>query len=200
MRNKVQTWIDSNACIKYLIPGDLTKTLSKRIEKEKLQIKLNAFNTLAVLSKQTTFLYSTDIRIKLLNKWFQRLNSHLISNLSSDWEKVINMMFFSSSLRSFSRGWDESEFPCIIQQLDISYNFSKLLDTFLIGGNDANIEEESKLRLILRVFFWEKTDEATKGAWLKQLLLHKNINYKQQAVLLYLILGPTRYISNSGGP
>ena len=85
IRNKVQSWIYSKACIYYLISGGI----HKKTEREKLELKLHACKKLAILAKRTTFLYGTSVRVQLLNKWFWEFNSTLISDSSSDWQKSI---------------------------------------------------------------------------------------------------------------
>ena len=48
LRNKIQSWIDTKACIYYLIPGGL----HKKTEREKLELKVYALTTFNIRLKR----------------------------------------------------------------------------------------------------------------------------------------------------
>ena len=191
MRNLVETWVDTNVCVHHLIPG---RALENGREEDRFKLKLTVCRQFAVLAKRTTFLYNTQRRLELVTQWFGRLNTHINGSLTGDWGKVTDVVCYSALLQTFSRGWDESEFPRVVEQLDDRYSFGQTMVKLLQGGkgkNRVSDQEEAELRLVLRSFFWDQAHEGAAGtAWLSQLLLQNNLSYRQQAVLLYLVLGP----------
>ena len=135
MRNLVQTWVDTNVCVHHLIPG---RALENNGEEDRFKLKLTVCRQFAVLAKRTTFLYNTQRRLELVTQWFGRLNTHINGRLTGDWGKVTDVVCYSAVLQTFSRGWDESEFPRVVEQLDDRYSFGQTMEKLLQGGKGKN--------------------------------------------------------------
>lgn len=67
------------------------------------------------------------------------------------------MIRFSAMVNMYTRGWDESEYPVILDGLDEKFDLSGRIQTFLTTHepDDLCVGSEMYLRLLLRSLVWD---------------------------------------------
>ena len=68
-----------------------------------------------LMSKRVSMIYSTSARLRLLSKWYERLED-IIDVYCEDgpWKDLVLRIGLASSLATFSLGWDEVEYNKIL--------------------------------------------------------------------------------------
>ena len=164
------------------------------------QPKLNEFG---VLCKRLTCLSHTSCRVSFAFTAFESsLKKHwevVLSkqpDMSVDWIKAMHLVQFMKMLHTFMRGWDESEFKNILQQInksfDITIKLSTMIDTPDVTTVDLNLE--MTLRLLLRSLVWDLVgdDYALRASWVLTTMKHfVGDNVKSQAIFLLIAFGYT---------
>ena len=152
-----------------------------------------------LLAKKVSMIAGTDNRLWMLTIWCERMEilaterySLETGDLDSRWMRLLHKVGLASALSTFILGWDEVEFPKIVDWL-------KNLEINVIIGDR---------RRVLRIFFWQFLfSDNSKASWLGYLLKaftdvnsfepleNKNRKY---AELMLCLFGPAEEVSADG--
>lgn len=156
-------------------------------------------NPFAVLCKRMTCLLNTRDRIRYAFKIFdQCLKCHqgkVTTVVSEDWKNTSYTIQFVIMLQAFMRGWDDTEFPHLLQAFDRMFSLNKKIAKFF-GSNrreDACLASEMETRLLLRCLTWDfaGNDYNYRASWILS-VMKQYVGDKphQQAMVLLLLFGP----------
>ena len=152
-----------------------------------------------LLAKKVSMIAGTDNRLRMLTIWCERMEilatehcSLEPGDLDSRWMRLLHKVGLASALSTFILGWDEVEFPKIVDWL-------KNLEINVIIGDR---------RRVLRIFFWQFLfSDNSKASWLGYLLKaftdvnsfepseNKNRKY---AELMLCLFGPAEEVGADG--
>merc|ERR1719369_1590894 len=111
--------------------------------------------------------------------------------LSDDWIRAMHFVQFMKMLHTFTRGWDESEFIGVLNQLDHSFHITNKFAN-LIEMSDVSkvpLEVEMKLRLMLRSLVWDLVgdDYSLRASWISSTLRYFSGNDSKQQAMFFLV-------------
>ena len=152
LRDKIISWIQSKSFCSWLLkevnfsPG--------QDDEEETDKWIEISSQFGILAKRASMIYSTSMRLRLLSKWYERVEDMVVEHYSQDevWPGMLRKIGLASALASFSLGWDEVE-------------FNKILGWLRDGVEEQEISGD--LRRILRLYLWQfLNNDITKGSWL----------------------------------
>ena len=153
VRDKIITWIQSRAFHKKV---ERNLTFAPLFEEEGVDKWIDMTGQFGLMSKRVSMIYSTSARLRLLSKWYERLED-IIDVYCEDgpWKDLVLRIGLASSLATFSLGWDEVEYNKILGWVRDNE------ETALYGNN----------RRLLRIYFWQfVSTDTTKASWLSFIL------------------------------
>ena len=152
---------------------------------------LQVMGEVGLLAKRVSMIANTDERLGMLSGWYDRMKSNWPKCYSSKdvidakWMVLLRKIGLASSLSSFILGWDEVEFPKIVEWLCN-------LERNVITGDR---------RRVLRIFCWQFLfSDNSKASWLGYLLKTftdvepfepKGCKDRKYADLMLCLFGPT---------
>ena len=154
---------------------------------------LQVMGEVGLLAKRVSMIAHTDDRLRMLSTWFDRMKDlrpkcyNLKVALDIKWIVLLRNIGLASALATFILGWDEVEFPKIVDWLNLERN--------VITGDR---------RRVLRIYFWQFLfSDNSKASWLGYFLktftdvdpfeLRENKDRKY-AELILCLFGPTEDI------
>lgn len=117
-------------------------------------------------------------------------------NVSKDWKYTVHVIQFFTMLHTFVRGWDDSEFPLLLDEISDRFNMKKKINSLIEcckKGKDLPLATEMELRLLTRCLSWDVAgnDYGHRAAWLLAILEYfVGEDHKQQAMVFLLMFGP----------
>jgi len=106
------------------------------------------------------------------------------------------VMQFFTMLHTFIRGWDESEFPLLLDEVTKRFHVKRKINSLFEcsdNGHDLALATEMELRLLMRSLAWDVAgnDYGHRAAWLLAIIkYYVGSNPKQQALIFLLMFGP----------
>ena len=160
---------------------------------------LEVMGQVGLLAKRVSMIAGTDNRLRMLTIWYERMEilptehcSLETGDLDSRWLRLLHMIGLASALSTFILGWDEVEFPKIV-------DWVRSLEMKVITGNR---------RRVLRIFFWQFLfSDNSKAIWLGYLLKaftdaiffeSKENKDQEYAELMLCLFGPAEEVSSDG--
>jgi len=117
-------------------------------------------------------------------------------NTSKDWKYTIHVMQFFTMLHTFIRGWDESEFPLLLEEITKRFQVKQKVNSLFeccVNGQDLALATEMELRLLMRCLAWDiaGNDYGHRAAWILAIIkYYVENNPKKQAMVFLLMFGP----------
>lgn len=117
-------------------------------------------------------------------------------NGSKDWRYTVHVIQFFTMLHTFIRGWDETEFPLLLDEIDKRFNVkTKIRSLFECckNGQELALATEMELRLLTRCLAWDVAgnDYGHRAAWLLAIIKYFVGNEpRQQGMVFLLMFGP----------
>lgn len=151
---------------------------------------LQVMGEVGLLAKRASMIANTDDRLGMLSEWYRMKSNWPKCYSSKDvidskWMMLLRKIGLASALSSFIQGWDEVEFPKIVEWL------SNLERNVITGDR----------RRVLRIFFWQFLfSDNSKAGWLGYLLKTftdvepfepKESKDRKYAELMLCLFGPT---------
>jgi len=115
---------------------------------------------------------------------------------SRDWKYTIHVMQFFTMLHTFIRGWDDSEFPLLLEEITKRFQVKQKVNSLLkcsLNGQDLALATEMELRLLMRCLAWDiaGNDYGHRAAWILAIVkYYVGNNPKHQAMIFLLMFGP----------
>ena len=153
VREKIISWIQSRA---FRSKVEQNLIFVPLFEEDGMDRWIDVTGQFGLMSKRVSMIYSTSTRLRLLSKWYERLED-IIDVYCEDgpWKDLVLRIGLASSLATFSLGWDEVEYNRILGWVRDNE------ETALYGNN----------RRLLRIYFWQFiSTDTTKASWLSYIL------------------------------
>jgi len=224
LRNVVGQWIPSTRCLarSKLVnppafqvsnnghPQSVQNILEMLVKDHQSNKKLNPF---AVLCKRMTCLYNTRGRLRYAFQMFSksaefkktsRKGCQTDAKKNREWEVTESTIRFMDMVHTFVRGWDESEFPLILCELDRKFRLGDKGRKVMSSNKreEACLASEMELRMYTRCLAWDLAgnDYGHRAAWLLAIMDFfvgsgskvTNMDHvvQGQATMLTLMFGP----------
>ena len=198
-------WVTSPACLVQLTSG--LARLPPGSE-ARLKLWLAVCRQLGLFCKRATMLDSPGTRLATLTTCFSSLQKFGCSQLSSPWDEVTRMSGLADALHTISLGWDDKEYVGILHLLQEIFPVLQCLHgspDYLFMEHGVEDEQKSKLRAVLRIFYWEfSKDQASQANRLSFLLRRFSsptslpdsfVTQDLQSKLLFFMLGNTEPVT-----
>lgn len=117
--------------------------------------------------------------------------------VSKDWKYTANVIQFFTILHTFIRGWDESEFPLLLDEVTKKFDVKTKITSLLQcchNGQELGLATEMELRLLTRCISWDVAgnDYGHRAAWLLAIIkYYVGSCARQQAMVFLLMFGPS---------
>jgi len=222
LRSVVAEWVPSRRCLARSQPRRSASALAANenlppkpvnliIESliQQLRAGNGKINPFAVLCKRMTCLYNSRERLRYALQMFNKSISFVPAGkgdekrslMNPDWKLTEETMRFMDMVHTFVRGWDESEFPLVLRELDrkfgLAEKYRKVTD--IANRQEACLSSEMDLRLYTRCLAWDLAgnDYGHRSAWILAIMnffldgrLGDFKKAKGQATVLVLMFGP----------
>ena len=167
---------------------------------------LEAMGQVGLLTKRVSMIATTDVRLRMLSRWYDRMEILATKFYSSEevnfdlrWVRLLRQIGLASALATFILGWDEVEFVKIVEWTGKIW----------MGTSDRKDAFTGDRRRVLRIFFWQFLfSDNSKASWLGYLLKTftnvepfepKESKDRKYAELLLCLFGPTENIVFTDG-
>ncbi len=151
---RVSQWISTTRCSKRAIETLRGKVLAEEIDFKSLPspnvgpedfikayvVNGKLLNDYAILLKKTSMLFATRDRAKhCLRMMLDACNGYFLNSKPGElntvpWVRTMQFVQFTTMVQTFTRGWDDTEFRFVIENLDKAFGLRKAIDE--VGSTD----------------------------------------------------------------